>query len=92
LSKSAEYRAKAVEHVKLAAEDVCEIHVRIAASYLALAAKEIMRELNTDRRTSDPTSFDPRERAPRRMRPLRKLRFATRDRRRPMNASRIGRR
>ena len=49
MSKTAEYRAKAIGHAKLAAnsqsEEVCEIHVRIAASFLALADKEAMRDL-----------------------------------------------
>jgi hypothetical protein len=50
MSKAAEYRAKAIDHAKLAAisqsEEVCEIHVRIAASFLALADKRAMRDLN----------------------------------------------
>jgi hypothetical protein len=49
MSKAAEYRAKAVEHARLAvtsqSEEVCEIHVRIAASFVALANKEAMRDL-----------------------------------------------
>jgi hypothetical protein len=47
MSKSAQYRAKAVEHAKIAAQDVCAIHVRVAASYIALATKEMVRELDT---------------------------------------------
>jgi hypothetical protein len=47
MRKCAEYRAMAIAHARLAirsrSDDVCEKHVRIAASFLMLAAEEAMR-------------------------------------------------
>jgi hypothetical protein len=47
MRKCAEYRAMAIAHARLAirsrSEEICERHVRIAASFLMLAAEEAMR-------------------------------------------------
>jgi hypothetical protein len=47
MRKCAEYRAMAIAHARLAirsrSDEVCEKHVRIAASFLMLAAEEAMR-------------------------------------------------
>jgi hypothetical protein len=47
MRKCAEYRAMAIAHARLAtasrSDEVCEKHVRIAASFLILAAEEAMR-------------------------------------------------
>jgi hypothetical protein len=68
MSTAAEYRAKAVEQAKLAvtsqSEEVCEIHVRIAASFLALAAKEMMRQLQTSACVVRPYLFNQAHRLP----------------------------
>jgi hypothetical protein len=67
MSKAAEYRAKAVKHAKLAASSpsdaVCEVHVRMSESLLALAAKEMMRELQVIVQAARPYRFDQAERS-----------------------------
>ena len=49
MRKCAEYRAMAIAHARLAlitqSDELCETHVRIAASFLALANKQAMRDL-----------------------------------------------
>jgi hypothetical protein len=69
MSKAAEYRAKAVEQAKLAvishSEEVCEIHVRIAASLLALAAKEMMCQLQASACVARPYLFNQAHKLPR---------------------------
>jgi hypothetical protein len=49
MRKCAEYRAKAIAHARLAmlsrSDEICETHVRIAASFLTLANKEAMCDL-----------------------------------------------
>jgi hypothetical protein len=49
MRKCAEYRAIAIAHARLAirsrSSEICEKHVRVAASFLILAAEEAMREL-----------------------------------------------
>jgi hypothetical protein len=72
VSKAVEYRAKAVEHAKLAlisqSEEVCEAHVRIAASFFALANKEAMRDLKASGHPLRPQQFNVPEIAPQSMR------------------------
>ncbi len=47
MRKCAEYRAMAIAHARLAirsrSDEICEKHVRIAASFLMRAAEEAMR-------------------------------------------------
>ena len=53
MSRAMKYRVKAIEHAQLAissqSDEVCEMHVRMAASFLSLANKEAMRDLNLSR-------------------------------------------
>ena len=52
MRKCAEYRAMAIAHARLAmrsrSDEICEKHVRMAASFLMLAAEEARRELRID--------------------------------------------
>jgi hypothetical protein len=53
MSECAEYRAIAIAHARLAlmtqSDELCETHVRTAASFLALAGKHAMRDLTARR-------------------------------------------
>jgi hypothetical protein len=55
MRKCAEYRARAVAHARLAirsrSDEICEKHVRLAASCLMLAAEEAMRGAQQHLRT-----------------------------------------
>jgi hypothetical protein len=55
MRKCAEYRAMAIAHARRAvvsrSDETCEKHVRIAASFLVLAAEEAMRSAREPFRT-----------------------------------------
>jgi hypothetical protein len=57
MRKCAVYRAIAIVHARQAADsrsdEICEMHVRMAASFLTLANREAMRE----RRVGRPSSY-----------------------------------